>query len=392
MKIIFPRMETTHFHGAYDGGSKYIQQFAEELVKRGHDVEIVTTKLRNNPLLKKSSYDGIKHTFIFPKYTGKRLIPFNMFYKLEFSRNLNKYLQNKEFDILHSSEAFSYHYLHNKIRKKVVFQSWALEPFYGDECNSQKGIKKLYVDWFLKKPWLFCLKKSDCVTADKEFQIPLITDLGINKNKISFIPNGICWKKIQERKRKFKDKRKKLGFNQKDFVLISVCQIREDKGVMEIMESFDLAKKKIPSLKLIMIGKGALEEKIKEIILNKGFEKEIKMLKNIKEDELFDYYFSSDIFINAVRTNNFMLSIQEGMACGLPIISSAQPFLVKEGANGHIVGINNPKGLAEGIIKIYKSGKKRMKEMGKESTRLSKEYDWENVADSAEKVYETLVK
>jgi glycosyltransferase involved in cell wall biosynthesis len=389
MKIIIPRLETTYFHKTYDGGSKYMQQFSEELVKRGHEVEIVTTKLRDsNEYVERITYNGVKYTFIKPYYTGKRLIPFNAFYKRIFAKNLNKYLKKQEFDILHSPEAYSFYYLHNKKRKPVIMQSWALEPFYGHECNSHKGLKKLYVKWFLQKPWLYCLKNADLVTADLPFQIPFITKLGVDKDKIVFIPNGIYWKKIQEKKKNFINRRKELGFKEDDLVLISVCQLTEEKGNLEILEAFKLAKLVIPNLKMIMIGKGILEERMKEIIKNNKFENDIKMLKDIKEEELFDYHFSSDIFVNGVRTNNLMLSIQEGMATGLPIVSSAQPFLVQDGVNGYVVGINNPNGLAKGIVHISCTNPK---EMGRTSTQLSEEYDWSNVVDKAEEVYRKLI-
>ena len=384
-------METTKFHGAYDGGCKYMQQFSEELLRRGHEVEIVTTILRDKTKNKSIEYfKGVQHTFIPPKYTGRKLIPFNMFYKFKFINALNKYLKYKNFDILHSNEAFAYKYLHNKKREPVIMQSWALEPFYGDECKAQKGLKALYVKFFLQKPWLYCLKKSECVTADKGFQIPLITALGIDKKKIGFIPNGIDWKAIQRRKKNFKNRRKELGFDKNDLVLISVCQMVRDKGVLEMVEAFSLAKEVISNLKMVLIGKGILEEELKEKIKELGLEKDIKMLKNIDEDILFDYHLSSDIFINAVRTNNFMLSIQEAMACGLPIVSSAQPFLIEEGVNGYVVGINNPKGIAEGIIKLN-NNPEQAKKMGEKSTKLSEEYDWVHVVDSAEKIYLNLI-
>jgi len=390
MKIMIPRLETTYFHKTYDGGSKYMQQFSEELVKRGYEVEIVTTKLRNNTDLKSLTYQGVKYTFISPEYTGKRLIPFNMFYKRIFAKNLNKYLKTQEFDILHSPEAYSYDYLHNKKRKPVIMQSWALEPFWEHECNSQRGLKELYFDLFLKRYWLYCLKNADRVTADLPFQIPFITKLGVEKNKIVFIPNGIYWKKIQERKKNFINRRKELGFKDTDLVLISVCQLTEEKGNLEILEAFKLAKQEISNLKMIMIGKGILEEQMKDFIQSNGFNDDIKMLKDVKEEELFDYHLSSDIFVNGVRTNNLMLSIQEGMATGLPIVSSAQPFLVQDEVNGYVVGINNPKGIAEGIIKLYNNV--FLKEMGESSTILSEKYDWSNVIDSAEKVYRRLKK
>jgi len=389
MKIIFPRMETTYFHRAYDGGCKFIQCLGEELVKKGHEVEIVTTKLGDKPDLKEAVYNGVKHKFILPEYTGKRRIPFNMFYKLIFSCNLNKYLKKQKFDILHNTEAFAYYYLHNKIRKKVVFQSWALEPFYGKEANSQKGIRKLYVKLALQKPWGYCIRHADIVTADNESQVPGIIKLGVDINKIRFIPLGISFNNIQRLKKKFKNRRKELGFKENDLVLLSVGQITPEKGIDEIIKGFDLVKKQIKDAKLIMIGKGILEEKMNNMIKDLGLEKDFVHLKDIPEENLFDYHFSSDIFINGTHTNYPTASIQEALATGLPVVSGADLFLVKEGVNGYNVGLNNPEGIADGIIKIYKSGK--MKQMGKASVKMVESSDYENIANLAINVYKKLL-
>lgn len=390
MKIIFPRMETTVFHNAYDGGCKFIQQLGETLVKKGCEVEVVTTKLRNNPSLQEANHKGVKYKFILPKYTGKRIIPFNMFYKLIFSYNLNKYLKKEKFDILHNSEAFAYFYLHNKHRKKVIFQSWALEPFYGYESSSQKGIKKLYVKWALQKPWKYCIQNSEIVTADNESQIEMITRLGVDKKDIRFIPIGIPFKKIQEFKKTFKNKREVLGFNRKDLVILSVGQLTDEKGIIEIIEGFEIVKKQIKNAKLIIIGKGPLEEKIKNIIQIKKLSQDVTHLKDVPEEDLFNYHFSSDIFVSGTHTNYPTISVQEALATGLPIVSGADLFLIEDGVNGFCVGLKNPKGIAEGILKICQS--KGMKKMGKNSIKKVENSDYENVSELAIQAYKELLK
>ena len=390
MKIIFPRMETTHFHKAYDGGCKFIQHLGEELSRQGHEVEIITTRLRDNPNLKEAVYNGVKHIFILPEYSGKRMIPFNMFYKMIFSYNLNKYLQKQRFDILHNSEAFAYHYLHNKKREKVIFQSWALEPFYGHECLSQKGFRKLYIKFALQRQWKYCLNKSDVVTADDESQIEAIVKLGVDKNKIEFIPLGIPFKNLQKLKKNFKNKRKELGFKKNDLVILSVGQIVPEKGIDEIIQAFERIKKRIKNAKLIIIGKGILEEKMHEMIRDFGLENDFVHLKNVPENDLFNYHFSSDIFINGTHTNYPTVSVQEALAAGLPIVSGESIFLVKNGVNGYNVGRKNPEGIAEGVIKIYESGK--MKQMGRSSLKMVESSDYENIADMAIKAYEKSIK
>ena len=86
-----------------------------------------------------------------------------------------------------------------------------------------------------------------------------------------------------------------------------------------------------------------------------------------------------------------MITILEAMSCGLPIVSSAQPYLVKNSLNGYVVGMKNPKGLAKGILKIWRD-KTLMKKMGKESIKLVRVYDYENIAKTAIKEYKKLIK
>lgn len=388
MKIVFPRMETLPFHNAYDGGSKFIHYLAENLVKRGIDVEIVST-LPKNSNIRTAEKNGVKYTFLPPLYTGKKMF-LNLGYKFFFSYNLKKYLEKIDFDVLHSTEMFSYFYLHNKTRKPAIFQCWALEA-WPQESLKPRGIKNLYNQLLLRPPWRYCILNSDSIASDGEHQLKRLKKIGVPTKKVWFIPNGVTFKKIQNLKKKHKNRRVENNIKKEDLVILSVCQIAPDKGIEDIINGFALVKKEIKNSKLIMIGRGSLEEDMHDLIKKNNLEQDVIHLKNLSEDILFDYFFSSDIFVSAVNSEDFMISIEEGMACGLPIVSSAQPFLVKNGKNGYVVGINNPEGIAKGIIKIYKSGRKKMKQMGKESKNMAEQYDYEKITNLAVKEYKKLV-
>lgn len=391
IKVVFPRMETLQFHNAYDGGSKFVHYLSEELVKRGFDVEIVSTIPPKNPKLRKTKHNGVKYRFLQVKYTGKKR-RINLLQKFIFSYKLSRYLEKIEFDILHSTEMFSYFYLHKKERKPVVFQCWVLEPWYGNEALKQKGLGKIYVKFFLRKAWQYCIEHSDSVAADAKFQIPRLEKIGVPLNKVWFIPNGVIYKKIREYSKNYKNQRKSLGIDSKDFVVLSVCQIAPDKGIDDIINGFEIAKKSAKNLKLILIGRGPLEEEMKKLVKEKKLEKEVFFLKNLQEEVLYDYFFNADLFISAVISEDFMISIQEGMSAGLPIVSSAQPFLVKNGINGYVVGFENPQGISEGILKIYSLSKEKRKKMGENSRKMAEEYDYGNLVKLAIKEYKSLVK
>lgn len=395
MKIVIPRIATMHFHKAYDGGAKLFEYLSEQLVKMGHEVIFITTPPKEEKLktIKKVKHNGVEYVFLPVNYHGKRLSHLNVPYKLLFSWKLAKYLKKIKFDVMHSSEAFAIFYLmkNKKNRKPVITQSYGLEPFYGPESLSQKGLKKLYVKLFLQLPWLFCLRKSEIVGSEGDFQTPHLERLGIPKSKILPIPNGLYIEGIEKFKKDYKNRRKIHSIKKNDFLILNVNQIAPDKRVEDIVEAFYLFKKEIKNSKLIIIGKGILEEKIHQMIEKRGLQKDVIHLKNIPEKDLYDYYFSSDVFVNASVQSDYIMGIQEAMACSLPIVSSKQPFLVKEGVNGYVVGARNPEGIKEGLLKIFKAKKSKLKDMKKESKKMAEKYDYRNIAKTTIKEYEKLV-
>ena len=389
MRIVFPMMETFRFHDAFYGGTKFTYYLAKELIKKGIKVTIVSSKLKNKKI-SECIDEGIKYVFLPPKYTGKRWLKLNIPYKFVFSWNLKKYLKKTNFDILHSAESFAWPYLMQKKRKPVIFQCWAMEAWYGKKPLSQKGLKKLYIKFFLQKPWQYCLDHSNSIAADGKFQLPKLQKIGMPKEKAFFIPNGVNYNEIQKMKKDYVNQRKNLGIKKEDLLILSVCQIGPDKGIDDIINGFALLKRNVKNAKLLMVGKGDLEETMHKLIKKHKLNKDIIHLKNVPEKILYDYYFSSDIFVSATTYNEFMINILEAMSCGLPIVSSAQPFLIKNGINGYVVGMNNPQGIKEGILKIY--GGKSMKKMGSKSLSLVKKYDYSCLAKIAIKEYKKLMK
>jgi glycosyltransferase involved in cell wall biosynthesis len=390
MKVILPFRTTMALHNIYDGGHKYLDYFSKALAKQGVDVVVVTSSLENKKI-KKKVIDGVKYVFLPPKIINKK-IKLNMPYKLVFSYNLMKYLEKTDFDVLHSFEMLAYFYLHKpkSKRKPVITQPWGLEPFYSPVSTKQKGIKKLLIDLGVRHPWLYCMKKSDLVAAEGDFQHKLITNLKIPQNKIVNILIGADLKKIKEYKKNKKDKRKKMGLKKSDLIILSVCQIADDKGIEDIINAFSIVKKQIPNSKLIMIGSGNLETMMHKMVKKLRLEKDFFHFKNIPEKDLYDFFFSSDIYVNATTQHDFIMGVQEAMACGLPVVSSSQPFLVENGKNGFVVGVKNPDGIAGAIIKIHK--KKVGKKMAKMGEEMVKKYDWDNVAKSAIEIYKKLIK
>lgn len=391
LKVVLPFRTTMDFHGSYDGGCKYIYNFSRYLVRNGVDVTIITS-LTKDKSLREAEKDGVKYKFIEPDLSEdrKKLIPFNSPYKLLFSWNLAKELRKMDFDILHSFEMLSYFYLKFFKKKPVIFQGWGLEPIYGPEALSQKGWRKILATLTVKNPWLYCMRKSDLIASEGDFQLKHLTDLGFSRKKVFPLLIGTDLELIEGYKKTWKDMREELGVKKSDYLILSVCQIAPDKGIADMVNAFSIVKKKIPNAKMLFIGRGSLEEMFHDMVKKNGLEGSVMHRKNIPEKDLYDYYFSSDVYVNAATQHDWIMGLAEAMACSLPVVSSAQPFLVRDKVNGFVVGMENPEGLAKGIIKIFEE--KLGKEFGIAGKKFAQEYSWDSIAKVAIGRYNKLVK
>ena len=389
MRIVLPFIATMNYHKVYGGGYKYLDYFSKELVRQGMEVTIITTLLEDKRVKSKMK-NGIKYVFLPPKVIGKRLLKLNSPYSLCFSYNLKKYLEKTDFDILHSFGPLAYSYLHkpkNK-RKPVITQPWGFEPFYLPESLSQKGIRKFYLKYFIQHLWLYCLKKSDMIATEGDFQLPIIKELGLDKNKAFPIPIGIDPGAVNVFKNNHQNIRKRFNISKKDLVVLAVNQIAPDKGVDLTINSFALLKKEVGNSKLIIVGDGCLEEMMYNLIKKHNIEKDVTHLKGISEQELYNCYFSSDIFVCSQTQQNWSMSVQEAMACGLPIVSFDNIIIVEDNKNGIVVKNKTPRGIKESILKVYNGD---IKKMGKMSLILTNNYTWENIAKMAIKRYKKLL-
>lgn len=119
--------------------------------------------------------------------------------------------------------------------------------------------------------------------------------------------------------------RSQLGINENDFVLGFVGRICNDKGIPELLEAFELFRKKHPEIhsKLLLVGRfdtrDAVPELIKERILN---DKDIISTGTIDQHLLPNYYSLMDVFVFPSHREGFGMTVIEASAMERPILVS----------------------------------------------------------------------
>jgi glycosyltransferase involved in cell wall biosynthesis len=385
MDIIMASRNILPFH-KYCGTGRYVHGLAKHLVELGASVEIVAPPERS-PRPAEDSADGITYHFIPPEVKGGG---FFGFYRSYHHHNIRaaQFLSRQKFDVLHIFEINAFPYLLKKKRAPVV-----VSPFHrGTEPWKKNNLSARVQELPIDLPLEYCVKSCELVVSEGPAQTKrLIEKYRISADKVAEVPDGVDLDRIAEHKNEPVFSRENVGFSEDDFVLISVGRIDPMKGVAYLVEAFAEVLKELPSTRLILVGEGSDEEKIKTMLHERGISDRVVHAKNVSDRELFSYYNLADVFVTPTLYEGLPQVVLEAMACELPIVATdtgENSQVVKDGLNGFLVPPRQPHVMAEAVLKLYDAGKRRS--MGAQSWKIIGEYDWKISAKKALKAYEKV--
>lgn len=184
-----------------------------------------------------------------------------------------------------------------------------------------------------------------------------------------------------------KDLRESLNIKSKDFVVLMIAEINENKNHIQLIKAMELLKKKHNQIKVLCVGDGQKLEEMRKEVKERKLEKAINFL-GFREDikELIEL---SDIGILLSYREGLPRSLMELMAKGKKIIATdirGCRDLVENEEVGTLVQVGDYEGTARAIEKYYR-------ERNREFTapREVIKYDVRAVVKDVEWVYEELM-
>ena len=182
--------------------------------------------------------------------------------------------------------------------------------------------------------------------------------------------------------------RQNLGITENGLVLLYVGRLIELKGIQDLIEAYSEIKEKYNDIYLVIVGFGVYEEALKKMSKDvKG----IFFVGHIDYPKIHEYYFSSDILVLPTYDDPWGLVVNEAMACGLPLITTAAAGanldLVKD--NGYVFNPKDTKSLID-IIKKYIDNPNLLSEHSKNSLKIIKDFSFENSKKEIEQIITKL--
>jgi phosphatidyl-myo-inositol alpha-mannosyltransferase len=191
------------------------------------------------------------------------------------------------------------------------------------------------------------------------------------------IPNGVDLKTFNPKNKKIKK------FLDGKINLLFVGRIEERKGLIYLLKSFLILKKKYQNLRLIVAGDGPEKKNCEKFVKDKDL-KDVIFLERV-DKELPSLYATCDIFCApSIFGESFGLVILEAMASGKPVVGFANEGYKEllRGTKGEkfLTKPRDFKELAKNI-EILINNRQLREEMGQFGQREAQKYSWEKIAE-----------
>ncbi|MDZ4909730.1 glycosyltransferase family 4 protein [Clostridium perfringens] len=221
------------------------------------------------------------------------------------------------------------------------------------------------------------------------------------KPKKCYLVNGVGLDLNQYKplsKEKQESKRKELGLEKDDFVVIMIAELNENKNQIQLIKAMELLKDKYPNIKAISVGEGHKFEELQQEINNRGLKNNFKLLGfRTDVNELINI---SDIGILLSYREGLPRNIMELMVNGKKVIATnvrGCRDLVCNDNVGTLVKVGDFERTANTIEKYYLeiinkeiiTESYKVKPFKYETSKISS-YSISNVNEELEQIYNNL--
>lgn len=194
------------------------------------------------------------------------------------------------------------------------------------------------------------ITRSDAVTAvSASLRQQTVEQLGI-ANGIDVIPNFIDPARYEQARggpgaRRWAEPGERL--------VVHISNFRPVKRVLDVVETFRRVYRRMPSVRLLMVGDGPDRGRVEQFCRENGLCHAITFVGSLPLIE--EVLVGADLFLLPSESESFGLAALEAMSCEVPVIATRAggvPEVVEEGRNGFLCPVGDVDGMAEAALRL----------------------------------------
>lgn len=374
------------------GGEEYVINLGKTLVKMGHEVHWITSKLPDTK--DEENYEGITIHRIPIPFKKRFHFPGRQFF---FATSILPGIRlARKMDVVQMNTlvAAPFGWFIPKFARKpsVMFA----HEIFGDLWKKfgQNAFEKLIYPYMEKR---MAKAPYDHYVCPSNYSKKTLTKYGANPRKITVIPHGLDFERYNPKKDKINFRKKFSLQGYKLFGYAGRLHIKktgQSKNIVSLLKALPHVIKSVPNAKLVLLGIGY--EELEPIVKKMNIQDSVVWFGDkISRDFSFNphFYKMCDAIACPALSEGFDFMLANASACGTPIIATdcgAHPDRVINGKNGLLTG-TNPTQIADGIVKVL-SNESLAKRFGKEGAKYAKKFTWKKSAEAHLKVYEEVIR
>jgi glycosyltransferase involved in cell wall biosynthesis len=294
-------------------------------------------------------------------------------------------LKKEDIDIIHAHWIVPQGFLAH-VTNKLTKKPYVVTAHAGDVFTLKNNL--------LKKLAKSTLKNSSYCTVNSSYTKKAVDNI-CKTTRIEVIPMGVNLKSFNMKK---KSNFLKRNFKAKDIILF-VGRLAEKKGLEYLIKAMPDVIRKFRNAKLLVIGKGPTENKLKQLTKKLNLDRKIIFLGKMSNEQLPKYYASSDVFVGpsiitkSGDTEGLGIVFLEAISSGIPVIGTnvgGIPDIIKNNKTGLLVEQKNSKELSKAIIKMISDNKLRKKLQYNAYQHIKEVYNWKNIGERFTKVFDFI--
>jgi glycosyltransferase involved in cell wall biosynthesis len=361
----------------------------KEITDRINDIEfdMITARMDGNlPKFEKIGNINV-YRIGWGSILDKYLFPlFGFFAALSLNRK-------RKYDLIHSimasragAAAFLFKLFHSKVPLLLTLQE-------GDAPEYMRRRAGIFYPFYKS-----FFKKVDYIQAISQYLADYARKMGA-RCPIQVVPNGVDLKRFTIHDLRFKNYefRKKLGIKEDEKVVITASRLVEKNAIDDLIKAiYQLTiNSQQLTIKLLILGEGKLEEKLKLQVTRYKLQDNILFLGQINHQDLPQYLAIADVFVRPSLSEGLGSSFLEAMACGVPVIATPVggiPDFLEDKETGLFCQRRNPESVAQAIIKILTDNSLRERIIQNSLKLVKEKYNWDKISQEFRSLFYSLEK
>jgi glycosyltransferase involved in cell wall biosynthesis len=270
-------------------------------------------------------------------------------------------------------------------RKAGVATALRLDSVLWDASWTRNLAKRLLFDFYMKRTY-------DLFLGVGSLTLDYLRAFGVPRERTGLFPYAVDVEAFQERSRLTPEERlawrERLGVPADARVILGLAKFNGREAPWDLLKAF--ARLDDLNVWLVLAGDGPARPELESFARTKGRSR-VRFPGYIAYPDLPALYAASDLFVHPAHEERWGVSVQEAMACGLPVVASSRVGagfdLIEVGCNGYVYPAGHDDLLAYQLGEALALPAERVRER---SAAILSRWDyaatWRNLLNAAERV------